>query len=80
MVGQFLTALFFVSIFAKGYEGKGVMEGVRYGVLVGFLFVAGYFTQYAVYPITSEILWAWCGTGLAQSIGGGVVVSLVYKK
>lgn len=27
------VAFFFTLIFSKGYEGKGIMEGVRYGVL-----------------------------------------------
>ncbi len=30
-------AFFFTLIFSKGYEGKGIMEGIRYGFYVGML-------------------------------------------
>jgi hypothetical protein len=31
----FITSFPFVYIFAKGYEGKGVMEGLRFGFVIG---------------------------------------------
>ncbi len=34
-----IFSFLFTFIFAKGYEGKGVMEGVRYGIIIGFFFV-----------------------------------------
>ncbi len=30
-----LFSLIFVFIFAKGYQGKGILEGIRYGLLMG---------------------------------------------
>ncbi|MEK9136709.1 MAG: hypothetical protein AAB393_06260, partial [Bacteroidota bacterium] len=34
-------AFFFTFIFSKGYEGKGVMEGVRYGLYIGIWMSSG---------------------------------------
>ena len=31
LIGSF----FFTFIFSKGYEGKGIMEGIRYGLYIG---------------------------------------------
>lgn len=30
-----ITAFFFTFVFSKGYENKGLMEGVRYGFYIG---------------------------------------------
>lgn len=79
-IGQAILAKYFVWIFAKGYEGKGVMEGVRFGTLMGLFVVGTYFVQYAVQPITLELLAAWSVLGTAQSIGAGVVAALLYKR
>ncbi len=79
-IGQFILAKYFVWIFAKGYEGKGVMEGVRFGALMGLFVVGTYFVQYAVQPITLEILAAWSVLGTVQSIGAGAVAALLYRR
>jgi len=80
LIGQFLIAKFFTLIFAKGYEGKGVGEGLRFGMLIGPFAVAPSFIQYAVYPLPSILLWSWVGLGLIQSILAGLVVGILYKK
>jgi hypothetical protein len=79
-IGQFIMAKYFVWIFAKGYEGKGLMEGARFGTLMGLFVVGTYFVQYAVQPLTFELLAAWAILGTVQSIGAGVVAALVYRK
>lgn len=80
LLGQFVIAKFVTLIFAKGYENKGIGEGIRFGIIIGVLFAGTYFVQYAVYPLTHTILWSWVGFGLAQTILGGVVLSLVYRR
>src|SRR5689334_5967239 len=55
----FVTALvvsfFFTLIFSKGYEGKGMGEGLRYGLYVGLLMsVPMAYDSYASYPIPSS--------------------------
>ena len=34
---KIVVAFFFTYIFSKGYEGKGIMEGLRYGFYVGMM-------------------------------------------
>lgn len=35
-ITDLVWAFFFVFFFTKGYENKGIMEGVRYGIYIGF--------------------------------------------
>ena len=67
-------------IFTRNFEGKGIGEGVRFGLLIAW-FVAGlYLLFYAIQP------WELAGTFVAMIsdgigyVGVGVVLSLLYKK
>ncbi len=75
-----VLSIMFTYIFAKGYQGKGVMEGARYGLVIGLLMVlVGNFNQYAVYPLPYHLVLQWFLYGMVQFIIAGVVVSLIYK-
>ncbi len=51
-ITSFVFSFFFVYVFTKGYEGKGLFEGVRFGLIIGIMMnVVGMFNQYAIYPI-----------------------------
>lgn len=80
LIGQLLIAKYFTFLFVKGYQGTGPMEGVRFGILISFLFIGTYFVQYAVSPLTCNILTGWSLGALAQGILGGVLLTLVYKR
>lgn len=80
MLGQFLVSAVPTIIFAKGYEGKGIAEGVRFGLLIGSIGAGYSFVQYAVFPLTCYLLGAWVFSGFAQAIGAGVLMSLIYRK
>ena len=80
LIGQFLTAAFFSVIFAKGYEGKGLGEGVRYGLLIGPFAIAPHFIQYAVTPLPQFLLWSWIAGTMVQAILGGVIAAAVYRR
>ena len=80
VLSHLLIAKFFTLLFAKGYEGKGIPEGLRFGFLIGCYAVGGVVMQYVVTPIPRSIFAAWVATTIVQSILGGVVASLVYKK
>ena len=67
-------------IFTRNFEGKGIGEGVRFGLLIA-AFVAGiYLLFYAIQP------WGLAGTFVAMIadgigyVGTGIVLSLLYKK
>lgn len=80
LMGQFMIAKGLSFVFAKGYEGKGVMEGVRFGLVMSPLILASTLIQYAVTPLPMSLFLAWLGFGFVQVILGGVVASLVYRK
>ncbi len=79
-----LTSLFlsflFVYIFTKGYEGKGVGEGVRYGLLIGLLMNGvGAFNQYVIYPVPFKLAVQWFIFGTLEFIIAGIITALIYR-
>ena len=73
-------AFMFVYIFTRGYEGKGLLEGVRYGILISLLTgVTGMFNQYVVYPIPLWLAWAWFGYIVVELILAGLVAAAIYR-
>ena len=80
-VVKIITAFFFVLIFSKGYEGKGLMEGIRYGFYMGAIVAAGFgLGTYASFPIPYRLALEWFFLSLAEYIIAGIVVAQVYGK
>jgi len=73
-------SLIFAYIFAKGYEGKGILEGVRFGIYIGLFwsFVSS-FNMFVLFPIPYSLTWFWIVTGMGKSIIYGVIASMVYR-
>lgn len=79
-VTAFIFSFLFVYIFTKGYEGKGVAEGFRYGLYIGLLMnIAGIFNQYAIYPVPLSLTIQWFIYGMIQFIIIGIVTALIYR-
>ena len=80
-VVKLITAFFFTLIFSKGYEGKGIMEGVRYGCYMGAIIAAGFaLGSYATFPIPHMLAIEWFFLTLVEYIIVGVVIALVYGR
>lgn len=80
MVGSAFSLLVFCYIFTLGHEGKGVMEGVRYGTLMGLFFsIPMSVDSYVVYPLTGELAVIWFVTGVIGIIIAGAVFAAIYK-
>lgn len=79
-VASVVSLFLFCYIFTRGYEGKGIAEGLRYGLLIG-LFVAlpMAVNQYVVYPITSNLALIWFVAGLVGYMILGAVFAAIYK-
>ncbi|MBI4549048.1 MAG: hypothetical protein HY707_13780 [Ignavibacteriae bacterium] len=74
-----IVSFFFTLIFSKGYEGKGMGEGVRYGFYVGMLMsIPMAYDTYAAMPIPYSLALQWFIYGVIQYIILGVVVAMVY--
>jgi len=81
---QWITALFFcfffVFVFVKGYEGKGIMEGVRYGLVIwAFFTIPSVYGQYMVYPLTYGLILQWLIYDLIGLVIYGAIAAAVYK-
>jgi len=80
IVTMLVFSFFFTYIFAKGYERKGIMEGVRYGLIITlFYFFVTCFDQFIIYPIPYFVVWYWIIAGLIQAVIMGIIAALVYK-
>jgi len=81
---MFLTStvwtVLFCYIFTRGYEGKGVMEGARYGVIMGlFLGIPYSYESHAIYPIPISLAHAWLISSLVVGVACGLVLALIHK-
>jgi len=73
-------SFFFVFIFAKGYEGKGIIEGIRYGIIIGFFWVfVSSFNTFSLFRMPYSLTWYWIIFGFIQTIIYGIITALVYK-
>jgi hypothetical protein len=76
-----VVAFFFTLIFSKGYEGKGVMEGLRYGFYVGMMMaIPTAFGTYGAMPIPCSMALQWFIYGLIEYILCGMAVALVFGR
>lgn len=79
-IADLVYSFFFVFIFVKGYESKGIMEGVRYGIYIGiFIQFMAAVAQNVVYPVPAYLAAQWFIYGLIQSVIFGIAAALIYK-
>ena len=79
MVSQFLTAFMLTYIFTCHYEGKGVGEGVRYGLYMGLLLAAIDLGKYAYMPVDFPLVASWMLGSLLTGLGTGAIVAMIYR-
>jgi hypothetical protein len=76
----FLWSLAFVYIFAKGFENKGLKEGLRFGLLTWvFYFLPMIVCYWAYFELPVDWLVASLTSGFAESLVAGLSVALIYK-
>jgi hypothetical protein len=79
-VGALILAFLFTYIFIKGYENKGLAEGVRYGIVIGLFANIPYgFYEYAMYPLPLSLCLQWFVYGMVEFIICGIIVAGIYK-
>ncbi len=79
-VNGLITSVIFTYIFAKGYEGKGIMEGARFGAIVGlFVSVPMAYGTYMMFPIPYPLAFQWFLYGTVETILLGITAAAVYK-
>jgi len=76
LIGSF----FFAFIFSKGYENRGIMEGVRYGLYIGIWMSVGMaYGTYTMIDIPYSLTLEWFICGVIEYIIGGIVLALVFR-
>ncbi len=80
ILGQFIISFFFSLIFAQGYRSTGIMEGVRYGLMLGGLEMGKNFVMHSVAPYPVSLTLSWICFGFLQFVFVGIIASLVYGK
>ena len=71
----------FAYAYAKGYEGgSGVMEGVRFGVLIALIVIGfGLIWQYVLYPIDARLAAALIVDSVVEFAIYGGVIGAIYQ-
>jgi hypothetical protein len=67
-------------VFVQGHENKGVMEGVRFGALMGAFMAASYIIWYATTAIASNVALTSAIADFVLYLGTGAVFGALYKK
>ena len=79
-VAYLFFAFFFTLIFSKGFENKGIFEGVRYGFYVGLMVsIPAAYVSYATLPMPYTLALQWFIYGLIEMVICGIVLAFVYK-
>ena len=75
-----LVALLFTYIFVKGREGKGTIEGVRFGIIIWlFVSVPMNLAMWVMLPIPGILIVKWLLWSLLEMVIAGVLVVIIYR-
>lgn len=79
-VYQALLVVLIGFIYTRNHEGKGLCEGIRFGLPIGLLLALLNGAAYLWMPIPQTLALGWAGAGLGTGLGIGIIFSLLYKK
>jgi hypothetical protein len=78
-LSQYLFSAFAVYFYTRKYEGKGPVEGLRFGLILGLILFSLDLGAYSFLPIPFSLVFSWMMANLLKGIGAGLVASIVYK-
>jgi len=79
-LGFLILAFGFCFIFINGYEGKGVAEGLRFGLYAAIAFgVSSHLINYTVCPLPKNWVVAWIVGESVILMLAGALIALIYK-
>jgi len=74
-----ITSFMLSFLFSKGYEGKGMGEGLRYGFYMGVLLaIPMAYGSYAMIAIPYSLALTWFVCGMIEYIIAGLVLAWVF--
>lgn len=76
-----IGAFFFTFVFSKGYEGKGMMEGIRYGLYIGIWWGSGMaYGTYSMIAIPYSLALQWLFFSIIECVIYGIALAMVFGK
>lgn len=80
LVSSAVMMYMFCYIFTMGYEGKGIMEGARFGVLIAFLMSGPMvIEQHVIYPVPADVATTWLVSIFVSFIIVGAIFAAIYR-
>ena len=80
-VDYLFLAFFLTLIFKKWYTGKGIVEGIQFGVYTGFLIaLPAAYGMYASMPVPYYFGLQWFIYGFIEYVICGILLSLIFGK
>jgi hypothetical protein len=79
IIGQALVIFAFVTIYASGFAGGGVIAGIRLGILLEIAAIGMRLAIYAVQPFPGKLIVYGSISGLIEMIIVGAIVGAIYK-
>jgi|OpeIllAssembly_1097287.scaffolds.fasta_scaffold871856_1 hypothetical protein len=77
--GMFFS-FFFTFIFSKGYEQRGLGEGIRYGFYVALMVALPHaYATYALMQVPYSLALQWFLYGTLEYVCAGVILAIVFK-
>lgn len=78
-LGQITMTILFCYIFLQGYEGKGVGEGVRFGLLMGLFSTGSSIELYGLVDAPLSAAYVVMAVDLLAWVVAGAALALIYK-
>lgn len=79
MLSQLMFAIVLSAIFRLNYEGKGIGEGIRFGLYIGLLIASLDIGRYCYLPVPLSLVAMWFLANILKCTGAGVVLSATYR-
>ena len=79
-LGTIIQAFGLGLLYTKGHEGKGPMEGVRFGLFVGIFLIGIYVLMAGLTPYSVQTQLTFGAIDTVMYMGAGVVFAMLYKK
>ncbi len=78
-LGYFIVTILFCYIYVQHHEGKGWMEGARFGLMIGLMMSGISMVMYASMPFGGMESLLGAVVGVIIYVVGGIVTAVVYK-
>jgi hypothetical protein len=77
-LGHFILVAIAGVTFSRGYENKGLLEGFRFGLLLGLILASQTIIAFAFLPISSFLFNAWLLGSLLEGSVIGIILASAY--